>query len=75
MLQIATDLTHGGAPGLVVPFNTQLVPAVTTAGVRVVDLYSDVVTDVTDWISSYDGLHPTEAGYSEMGAHDGIFGD
>jgi hypothetical protein len=26
----------------------------------VVDLYSDIVMDVTDWIA-YDGLHPTDA--------------
>jgi lysophospholipase L1-like esterase len=51
---------------LIVPFNTQLVPAATTAGARIVDLYSDIVVDVTDWISPIDGLHPTEAGYQEM---------
>jgi lysophospholipase L1-like esterase len=64
--EIAADLTHGGAPDLIVPFNTQLVPAATNAGARVVDLYSDIAKDVTDWISPYDGLHPTEAGYQEM---------
>jgi hypothetical protein len=41
------------------------VPAATNAGARVVDLYSDIVMDVTDWIA-YDGLHPTVAGYQEM---------
>jgi lysophospholipase L1-like esterase len=56
---------NGGAVSLIVKFNTQLVPSVTNAGARVVDLYSDIVTDVTDWIA-YDGLHPTEAGYQEM---------
>jgi lysophospholipase L1-like esterase len=64
--QIAARLTHGGAPGLIVPFNTLLVPAATSAGARVVDLYSDIARDPTDWISPYDGLHPTEAGYQEI---------
>jgi lysophospholipase L1-like esterase len=64
--EIATDLTHGGAPALIVPFNAQLVPAATAAGARVVDLYSDIAMDATDWISPYDGLHPTEAGYQEI---------
>jgi lysophospholipase L1-like esterase len=64
--QIAADLTHGGTPELIVPFNAQLVPAATNAGARVVDLYSDIAMDVTDWISPYDGLHPTEAGYQEI---------
>jgi lysophospholipase L1-like esterase len=63
--QIASDLTHGGAPNLVLPFNTQLVPAAIGAGARVVDLYSDIATDETDWISPLDGMHPTEAGYAE----------
>ena len=64
--QIAGDLTHGGTPELIPPFNAQLVPAATNAGARIVDLYSDIAMDVTDWISPYDGLHPTEAGYQEM---------
>jgi lysophospholipase L1-like esterase len=64
--QIAADLTHGGTPDLIVSFNAQLVPAATNAGARVVDLYSDIAMDVTDWISPYDGVHPTEAGYQEM---------
>jgi lysophospholipase L1-like esterase len=64
--QIAVDLTHGGTPLLIAPFNAQLVPAVTNAGARVVDLFSDIAMDPTDWISPYDGLHPTEAGYQEM---------
>ena len=64
--QIATDLSHGGAPDLIVPFNAQLVPVATNAGATVVDLYSTLMTDVTDWISPYDGLHPTAAGYREM---------
>jgi lysophospholipase L1-like esterase len=64
--QVAAELTHGGSPGLIVPFNTLLVPAATSAGARVVDVYSDIARDPTDWISSYDGLHPTEAGYQEI---------
>ena len=62
--EIAGDY-NAGAVNLIVPFNTQLVPAATNAGARVVDLYGDIATDVTDWIA-YDGLHPTEAGYREM---------
>jgi lysophospholipase L1-like esterase len=64
--QIAADLTHGGAPDLIVPFNTLLVPAATNAGAGVVDLYSDIARDPTDWISPSDGVHPTEAGYQEI---------
>jgi lysophospholipase L1-like esterase len=63
--EIAGD-PDGNAASLIVPFNSLLVPAVTSAGATVVDLYSDFVTDVSDWISPYDGLHPTEAGYQEM---------
>lgn len=51
---------------LIGPFNSQLVPVATSAGATVVDLYGDIVTDVADWISPYDGLHPTEAGYQEI---------
>jgi lysophospholipase L1-like esterase len=51
---------------LIVPFNSLLVPVAQSAGATVVDLYGDIVTDATDWISPYDGLHPTEAGYQEM---------
>ena len=62
--EIAGDY-RAGAVNLIVPFNSQLVPVATNAGARVVDLYSDIVMDVTDWIAD-DGLHPTEAGYQEM---------
>jgi len=55
-----------GSKVAIVPFNTQLVPVATTAGARVVDLYSAIAMDVRDWISPYDGLHPTEAGYQEI---------
>jgi lysophospholipase L1-like esterase len=65
--QIAADLTHGGTPDLITRFNSQLVPVAMNAGAQqVVDLYSDIVTDVTDWISPYDGVHPTVAGYQEI---------
>jgi lysophospholipase L1-like esterase len=64
--QITADLTHGGSPLLIAPFNALLVPAATNAGATVVDLFSDIASDLTDWISPYDGLHPTEAGYQEM---------
>jgi hypothetical protein len=33
------------------PFNSQLVPMATTGGARIVDLYSDIVTDVIDRMS------------------------
>jgi lysophospholipase L1-like esterase len=57
---------HAGAVDLIVPFNTRLLPAAINAGARVVDLYSDIDADVSDWISPIDGLHPTVAGYREM---------
>jgi lysophospholipase L1-like esterase len=57
---------HAGAANFIVPFNTQLLPAAIIVGARVVDLYSDIDMDVTDWISPIDGLHPTVAGYQEM---------
>jgi len=63
--EIPGDVNAGSAP-FIVPFNSQLVPVATSAGATVVDLYSDIVNDVTDWISPYDGLHPTAAGYQEM---------
>jgi lysophospholipase L1-like esterase len=63
--QIAGDI-NATAFDLIVPFNARLLPAATAAGAHVVDLYSDIATDVTDWISPYDGLHPTEAGYQEL---------
>ena len=64
--QIAADITHGGSPELIVPFNTQLRPAAINAGATVVDLYADINTNVTAWISPLDGLHPTAAGYQEI---------
>ena len=51
---------------MIAPFNALLVPVATNAGARVVDLFSDIAGDLRDWISPYDGLHPTEAGYQEM---------
>jgi lysophospholipase L1-like esterase len=63
--EIASDV-NAGSSNLIVPFNNLLVPAAIAAGAVVVDLYSDISTDVTDWISPFDGLHPTEAGYQEM---------
>jgi len=63
--EISGDLNAGSA-SLIASFNSLLVPAGSSAGARIVDLYQDLSTDVTDWISPYDGLHPTEAGYREM---------
>jgi hypothetical protein len=54
--EIAGDV-KGGSWTLVVPYNHQLVPVATNAGALVVDLSSDIATDVTDWISPFDGLH------------------
>jgi hypothetical protein len=31
-----------------------------------VDLYTDINSNVTAWISPLDGLHPTAAGYQEI---------
>ncbi len=65
--QIGENQTHGGAPELVVPFNNQLVSAAMAAGaLRVVDLYSGIFPRRAEWISPYDGLHPTASGYAEM---------
>ncbi len=57
---------NGGAASLIAPFNARLVPVAIAAGARVVDLNADIAMDIGDWISPYDGLHPTEAGYQEM---------
>jgi lysophospholipase L1-like esterase len=64
--QVASEFTHGGAADLVGLFNAQLVTMVRNAGAGVVDLYGDLATDTADWISPYDGLHPTHAGYQEI---------
>jgi lysophospholipase L1-like esterase len=48
---------------LVSPFNQRLASIVPTSSL--VDLYSDIAQDTTGWIS-YDGLHPTIAGYQEL---------
>jgi hypothetical protein len=47
-----------------VPFNTQ--PVATITGAQIVNIYDDLATDVTDWVSPFDGFHLTEAGYQEM---------
>jgi lysophospholipase L1-like esterase len=57
---------NAAAANLVVPFNNQLVPVAIGAGATVVNLYTDIAADVPDWISPYDGLHPTAAGYQEI---------
>jgi lysophospholipase L1-like esterase len=59
-------LPRAGAANLIPPFNNQLVGVAASAGATLVDLYSDINTDLTDWISPYDGLHPTAAGYQEI---------
>ncbi len=63
--QIAGSI-NAGAVNLIVPFNTLLRPVAAGAGAREVDLYADIAADLTDWISPYDGLHPTAAGYQEI---------
>jgi lysophospholipase L1-like esterase len=65
LLPAILGAVNGGSSRLIVPFNSRLWGVATSAGAIVVDLYSDIATDVTDWIA-YDGLHPTEAGYQEM---------
>jgi lysophospholipase L1-like esterase len=50
---------------LVTGFNERLSTVVNANGVTLVDLYSDIVQDVNDWISD-EGLHPTAAGYDEL---------
>jgi len=65
LLPEIANTIHGDSAPLIAPFNAQLVPAVSAAGARTVDLYADISGDIPDWIS-YDGLHPTEAGYAEI---------
>jgi lysophospholipase L1-like esterase len=64
--QVASELTHGGTPDLVQPYNAAMTPIATAAGAQIVDIYSDLSMDIPDWISPLDGLHPTEAGYTEI---------
>jgi lysophospholipase L1-like esterase len=66
LLPMVPGDVNAGAVNLIVPFNNQLWGVATSAGATVVDLYTDIAGDVTDWISPYDGLHPTAAGYQEM---------
>jgi hypothetical protein len=63
--EIAGDINAESA-NMIAPFNARLVPAATAAGPRIVDLNEDLSMDVADWISPFDGLHPTEAGYQEI---------
>jgi lysophospholipase L1-like esterase len=49
--------------GLVDAFNQRLAAVVPASSL--VDLHRDIAQDTTDWIS-YDGLHPTAAGYQEL---------
>jgi lysophospholipase L1-like esterase len=65
LLPAIQGTVNGGSSSLIEPFNNRLWGVATSAGATVVDLYSDIATDVADWIA-YDGLHPTEAGYQEM---------
>lgn len=60
-------LKRAAAPDLMAPFNAQLVPMAISEGASVVDLYSGVLVNLNVWISPLDGLHPTPAGYSEIG--------
>jgi lysophospholipase L1-like esterase len=62
LLPEIADKVNAGAAPFVVPFNSQLMATIP----GVIDLYGDVSLDVVDWISPYDGLHPTEAGYEEL---------
>jgi hypothetical protein len=64
--EVASELTHGGAPELVPRYNAAMTPVAIAAGAKIVDIYGDLSTDVPDWISPLDGLHPTEAGYAEI---------
>ena len=51
---------------LIVPFNNQLKSMALSEGALVVDMYSGLLPDLTDWLSPLDGLHPTAAGYRQM---------
>jgi lysophospholipase L1-like esterase len=65
LLPMVAGRVNSGDAVLVEPFNQQLAAVVPTGSL--VDLYSDMVRDTADWIS-YDGLHPTVAGYQELAA-------
>jgi lysophospholipase L1-like esterase len=58
--------TRASAPELIGPFNGNLTAMALSEGASVVDLYTPFKTDLADWISPLDGLHPTPAGYQEM---------
>ncbi len=86
--QIGSQLTHGGSPTRVEPFNNLLRPAVVGAGGSVVDGYAALWFNPGLFISPYDGLHLTGAGYQELArvwfgedrprlraAHDGLATD
>jgi lysophospholipase L1-like esterase len=67
LLPEIAGLPRAGVVGLIPQFNSQLAGVASTAGaMTVVDLYTDINADKTDWISPYDGLHPTVAGYQEI---------
>jgi lysophospholipase L1-like esterase len=66
LLPQVPPLERAFAPGLIAPFNDQLVQLVLSERALVADLYADFILDTTDWISPLDGLHPTPAGYQEM---------
>lgn len=53
------------APAFVAPYNAALAAMAHSEQAIVVDLYSDFVGHLTDWIGP-DGLHPTAAGYQEI---------
>ena len=65
--EIQGDFSHGGlSDSTITAFNGQLQALVPQTGATLVDLYSDLAMDETDWISPYDGFHLTAAGYAEM---------
>jgi lysophospholipase L1-like esterase len=66
LLPQRAGLYRASTPELIAPFNAQLTTLAVASGAQVVDMYTDFLPHVTDWISPLDGLHPTAAGYQEM---------
>lgn len=65
--EVEGEQSHGIVPAAAITaFNSQLQSLIPSTGAGLIDLYNDLATDEADWISRYDGLHLTAAGYTEM---------
>ena len=57
---------RAGAAPFIVPANDQIRALAGSTGATLVDVYQALIGSVTTFIGS-DGLHPTEAGYQQIG--------